>query len=157
MKIKLYHKINLETHDYEKKSSGIEIQCGKYCTECWCKDGNKCKYHKGFAWHNFCVAFNRFFYYHFHLDIHIPIYIRKLEENFSGTPICPFKVERIYSCWDCEYEGGDENCLNKERRELLANGRASETYDDTGDRKCKFFKLSEYGNSWDRKTGERIF
>lgn len=158
MKINLYHKINLETHDYEKKVSGIEICCGKYClNSCWCKHGNKCKYHKGFGWHNFCVNFNRFFYYHFHLDIHIPLYIRKFESDFSGTSVCPYHTERMYSCWDCKYCGGGEDCTNKKRYELIKSGKIDEVSGDFGDGKCKLFELSDYGKSWDKKTGERIF
>lgn len=147
----------------DKHFKWLVFEHGIACTECFCPHRSKCKRNRSFKWHNFSVRVSRFLYRHFNIDWHIPITHRyKIEANLSGTPLCPCKLERRYSCWDCQYQAGiDEYCKGlcgcKERAEAIKNGTYDFVYDRNGESRCQYFELSDYGNRWDRRTGERIF
>ena len=147
----------------DKHSKWLIFEYGISCTECFCPYRYKCKRRCSFKMHNFRVRVSSFLYQHFNIDWHVPITHRhRINGNLSGTHLCPYKLERIYSCWDCEYQAGVDKyykglCSCKERAEAISNGTYSFNDDMNYEGRCKFFKLSDYGNRWDRKTGERIF
>lgn len=134
----------------EENVDGIEIISGIKCNEYRCEHFYRCSRRGRFNFHNFRVELKR------KTGIQLPIYhSHKIYENLSGTKLCPKITERIYTCWDCESCGGNETCTNKQRHEAIINGTYD--YNNGFESRCQYFEISEYGNSWDRNTGERIF
>ena len=137
-----------------KKIKGINILVGYHClSSCWCDCGRKCKYRGRYKLHNLKVRINRFLYDKFRLHLPNLIYFSQHSVDLSGTEKCPFKKERMYTCWDCEYHYGMDNCSSEEYR----NASYEESRHPTLDRACKFFEKNEYADKWDKKTGERIY
>lgn len=152
MKIQLYRPFDIKAAAKSERAIGIEITYGKRCTECWCKDRFDCKLRRRFTWHNFCVDMKRKF------NIRIPIYFsHELEENFSGTVLCPKKKERIFTCWDRIYSCGDRECSCKERVEAIKNGTYNYSSGNKDGTTCKYFIASDYGDDYSRETGKRLY
>lgn len=157
MKIQFTYPLDDIINHTKKGPDGIMIMWGKTCTDCWCPHRSECKMYKKnrFAFHNVTCKITTFFKYKLGWKkFHIPFYWKyELETEMSGSELCPMRLERRYECWDCEYMRGDEDCTCKDYGEDIKNGM----YPEFGSGKCRHFKLSAYGDRWDRKTGERIF
>ena len=70
-----------------------------------------CKYGKSFyKLHNFSVELHRFFEYRLHIKLPYLIYVDKKWKRLSGTDKCPYNKSRNYTCWDCKYQAGIEEC-----------------------------------------------
>lgn len=136
-----------------KKISGIKITHGYYCSSsCYCDCKNKCKYRKGFMFHNWSVDVHRFFEYYFHIKLPHMLYINKEYTDLSGTTKCPFAKSRRYTCWDCKYQCGLEKCsipYNERKR--------FEQIPEWAGGKCGSFEKCEWADDWDRDTGKRIW
>lgn len=144
------------------KITGIKITHGYHCSISYCCDcGRKCKYRKGFKFHNWSVSVHRFFEYRLNIKLPHWLYINKEYTDLSGTTKCPFKKERRYTCFDCKYHAGFDEymnglCGNKERHHLIKEGRYDEC--DVPDKAyCKFFEKSEWADKWDKNTGEKLY
>ena len=148
--------------DKRNKITGIMITCGYYCNNsCYCDCRSQCKYGKDFQFNNRCVRVRNFFQYKLHIKLPHLISIHKHYVDLSGTPKCPFKKEREYSCHHCKYHAGFDEymkglCGNEEYRRLNREGRAMEHY-LPGKRHCKFFEKNEWADKWDKNTGEIIY
>lgn len=144
------------------KITGIIITCGYHCNNSYgCKYGMKCKYRKGFRFHNWSVSVHRFFEYNLNIKLPHILYIQRKYTDLSGTTKCPFKQERKYTCFDCKYHGGfDEDmnglCANKEYIRLNKEGRRKEI-DVPNQSYCKLFEKSEWADKFDKNTGEKLF
>lgn len=150
MKIQLYRPYELGSLKKSEKPQGVEIIHGKYCRECWCKDYYRCKRRTKFRWHNFCVDMKRKF------GFRIPIHIHpEIEENLSGTILCPKSKARIYSCWDCIYACRGRECNCKERFEEIKNG----TYDYSSreGKICNHFFANDFAKRYSRQTGKILW
>jgi hypothetical protein len=161
-KISFVHDLFNNDPTKRKRIIGIRITHGYHCSISYCCDcGRKCKYRKGFKFHNWSVSVHRFFEYRLHIKLPHLLYINKEYTDLSGTTKCPFKKERRYTCFDCKYHGGFDEymkglCANKEYIRLNKEGRAIE-HNVPGQSYCKFFEKSEWADRWDKNTGERIF
>lgn len=137
-----------------KKIKGITFLIGCHClSSCWCEHGRKCKYKLRCRHHNLKVRLNNFLYYNFKFKLPSLIYITQHAVDLSGTEKCPFKMERMYSCWDCTHHYGMDNCSSEEYR----NASYEESRHPTLKLACKFFEKNEYADKWDKKTGERMY
>lgn len=140
------------------KIDGIIVEHGYDClNSCWCKHGAECKYRGRYRFHNACVAIQRFFQYRLGWKwFRIPFYFQTHSSDLSGTIRCPHHMPRRKDCWHCVYSCGDRNCRNKERAELIREGRFKEL--DCEERcRCKLFEPDEWFDKYDRKTGDTIF
>lgn len=141
-----------------KKIKGLSITIGYRCSDaCWCDCASKCKYRKGFGFHNFSVRLHDFFQYRLHIKLPHFLYVDKESNHLSGTEMCPYQKSRRYTCWDCKYSLGN-GCGNKQYRD--STWEESHDFEDpewhnTG--KCKFFEKDEFADNYDRKTGEIIY
>lgn len=155
-KIQFTHDIMNKDPEKRKKITGIHVIHGYHCLDsCWCDCGHKCKYRKGFKFHNFSVAVHRFFEYRLHIELPHLFYIGKCITNLSGTAKCPFHKSRRYTCFDCKYQYGDRNCSNEKYHN--ASWKESRPDDpEWSNGKCKFFEKNEWADDWDRKTGKRF-
>ena len=133
-----------------KKIVGITLLTGYHClSSCYCDCSHKCKYRKiNSRLHNFRVCISRFL----HLNYISRIHIAKNNVDLSGTEKCPFKKERIYTCWDCRYSYGMRGCSNEKWR----TSSWEESQHPTNRYVCKFFEKNDYADNYDKKTGERI-
>lgn len=162
IKIFFTHDILNRDPEKRKKITGIMILHGYHCmNSCYCDCASKCKYRKGYKFHNWSVAVRRFFEYKLHIKLPHLLYINKKSTDLSGTTKCPFKKERMYSCHNCKYHSGFDEymkglCGNQERNRLNKEGKWREHY-LPGELRCKFFEKNEYADNWDRNTGERIW
>lgn len=86
----------------------IGYECGDRTN---CDKRKMCKYGKSFyKLHNFSVELHRFFEYRFHIKLPYLIYVNKKWKRLSGTDKCPYNKSRNYTCWDCKYQAGIEEC-----------------------------------------------
>lgn len=124
-------------HDATKRNkvTGVDITYGYTCQrahECDC--GEKCKYRKYCKFHNWSVAFHRFFEYRLHTKLPHLLYIKKSYTDLSGTTKCPFNKPRMYSCCDCKFNAGymcsNENYIKSKYEEYRIPGQSY----------CKFLK-----------------
>ena len=148
---------DLLNRENPRKITGINITCGYHCgSHCWCDKGSKCKYRKGFVFHNWSVNVHNWFYWKFNIKLPHWIYIGKRYTDLSGTIKCPFRKSRRYTCYDCEYLYGERGCINKNYRNTSwEESRSNDPEWDSG--KCKFFEKNSWADNWDKNTGERIF
>lgn len=155
---------DLWSNDLKKRNkiTGIKITHGYHCSCSYrCEHGRKCKYRKGFKFHNWSVDVHRFFEYRLHIKLPHLLYINKKYTDLSGTTKCPFKKEREYTCFDCKHHAGFDEymkglCGNKERHRLIKEGKGSEiTMPDKS--YCKLFEKSEWADKFDKDTGETIY
>lgn len=159
IKIFFTHDILNRDPEKRKKITGIMILHGYHCmNSCYCDCALKCKYRKGYKFHNWSVAVHRFFEYKLHIKLPHFLYINKKSTDLSGTTKCPFKKERMYSCYDCKYQHGMDEymhglCNNKQ----YGNASYEESRHPTNPCVCKFFEKNEYADNWDRNTGEKIW
>lgn len=142
-----------------EKITGIKIIHGYQCSSaCYCGYAKICKYRKGFKFHNFSVAVHRFFEYRLHIKLPHLLYINKRWTDLSGTTKCPYKKDRLYTCWDCVYCDGnvDGICLNPKRG--TATKKELEVIDVYwgNHHRCGLFKKNEWADNWDKNTGERF-
>lgn len=155
---------DLFNKDPEKRNkiTGIRITHGYQCSSaCCCDCASKCKYRKGFKFHNWSVGVHRFFEYKLHIKLPHWLYINKHWTDLSGTTKCPFKKERRYSCHNCKYQAGYDIdckgiCGNKERYRLIEEGRGMELYIQ-GQYHCKLFEKNEWADKYNKDTGEKIW
>jgi len=144
-----------------EKSWRLIIEVGSYCRDsCMdCPNGSRCKYRKNFyGYHNFLVRIHNFFEYRFKIKLpHILPYLQKHSTKLSGTTKCPYRISRIYTCWDCEYQYGDKECSCYERYELIKNGKWKECEDPDKMPKCKFFSKNKYCDNYNPVTGDIIY
>ena len=140
-------------------SSGmLSIKHGYHCSSsCWC-DKRKCKYRKGFKFHNFSVNVHRFFNYHFNINLPHLLYINRRYTDLSGTTKCPYGKSRFYTCYDCKYCGYDRSC-NNPKYSTATYEELIDFIDDDWNRhcRCNLFEKSDYADAWDRDTGERVY
>lgn len=161
-KISFIHDLCNTDPEKRKKITGIQITHGYHCSQSYCCDcGKKCKYRKGFKFHNWSVKVHRFFQWHLHIKLPHLLYINKKYTDLSGTTKCPFKKERKYHCIDCKYHDGYDEymnglCGNKEYRRLGREGKGGELYVQ-GQHYCKLFEKNEWADKWDKNTGETIY
>lgn len=148
-----------DSETQSSKINGIIITCGYYCgNSCWCQFGSKCKYRKGFGFHNFCVHLSDWTFRHFGFRLRFPWYFQKFYTDLSGTIKCPYKVPRVYTCWECEYgQMISRECTNPNRYEIIQAGRYHEIEEPFGTRRCKLFKMSDHIKGYDSKTGEWVY
>ena len=145
--------------ELRKRINGLHVEIGYNCSNgCYCDCGYKCKHRNNYRWHNFWVEVSRFLYRKFNIDWHNPIYITKHYVDLSGTPKCPFKKERMYSCIHCKYQAGYDEymkglCSSKEHRETPRK----ESRHPTNPRICKFFEKNNWADKYDKATGEMIY
>ena len=144
--IRLRRKLDTETHALGKVD-GITILCRPKCINTFCKHGHNCSRRKGgFRFHNFQVRLRR------KLGFSLPISLYSRRNNLSGTPLCSAKLPRQHSCTDCEFGYDFWTCNNVQKIKDVQDGVALQS--DYSECKCAYFKLSKYGDSWDRQTGE---
>ena len=104
----------------------IRIKTGYTCGDITnCEFGNICKHKSSYRFHNFSVSLHRFFEYKLHTKLPHLIYISRKWERLSGTRLCPYNHERIYTCWDCSHQIGLEECEidYKDRKPYEKSGR----------------------------------
>ena len=145
------------------KITGLIITCGYHCSNSFrCKCGSKCKYRKGFTFHNWSVGVHRFFEYRLHIKLPHLLYIQRQYTDLSGTTKCPFQMERIYTCFDCKYHAGFDEymkgiCGNKERHRLVEERKWEELDVPDVPYRCKLFEKREWADKFDKNTGETLF
>lgn len=159
---KVYFSRDTFNDDPEKRNriTGIHITHGYQCGDaCYCNCSYKCKYRKGFKFHNWSVSVHRFFEYYLHIKLPHFLYINKLWTNLSGTTKCPYHKSRLYSCWDCKYCSGglDSVCLNEKRNSAGFEERKFVDPEWGPHHRCSFFEKHERADCWDKDTGEKIF
>lgn len=155
-KIKFSRDMMNEDADKRNRITGIRIVHGYYCMDCcWCIHGSKCRYRKGFKFHNISVRIHNFFQYRIHVKLPHILYVGKYNTNLSGTSKCPFNMSRRYTCYDCIHCEGQDKCGNRNYIELPHKDTVS---DDTEwpECKCKFFEKSAWADNYDRKTGRML-
>lgn len=159
LKIFFTHDITNRDPEKRKRITGIMIMHGYQCgSSCYCNCASKCKYRKGYKFHNWSVAIHRFFEYRLHIKLPHFLYINKKWTDLSGTTKCPFKKERMYTCYDCKYQNGMDEymnglCGNKQYH----NASYEESRHPTNSQICRFFEKSEWADRWDKNTGEKIY
>ena len=138
------------------KIEGIQFTCGYHCMIAYrCPNGHKCKYRKGFKFHNFSVSIKNFFTYDLGINLPRFIYFNKFITDLSGTITCPFKMPREENCWRCKFAGAENKCTNKTRSKLISEGKFEETErDNKNSHVCKFFERSDYFYCFNKKTGD---
>lgn len=152
---------DLEIQQGSEKSyriTGIIVTCGYHCeNSCWCRKGSQCKYGKGWRYHNFAVKLSNWTFRHFGFRVNFPWYFQRFYTDLSGTLKCPYKIPRVYTCWECEYGQKYRECTNQERHEIIQAGKYHEIEEPFGTRRCKLFKLGDWVKGYDSKTGEWIW
>lgn len=120
----------------------IYINIGYECGDkCYCAQRKICKYGKSFyKLHNFSVRFHRFFEYRFHIKLPYLIHIGRKWKRLSGTDKCPYYKNRLYTCIDCKYLTGIEECL------IPYNDRKQNIPDDG--LKCGSFEKCEWADNF---------
>lgn len=139
----------------------ITITHGYYCLDsihCNCRD--KCKHCRGsFRFHNWSVDVHSFFRYRLHIELPRILYIGKKDAWLSGTTKCPFGKSRLYTCWQCNYCGGDPDgtCLNPKRDTMPIEDLKVNDIEWGDAPRCSLFDKSEWANRYDKNTGETIW
>ena len=137
-----------------KKIKGITFEIGYYCKQsCDCCHGYECKYRPDYRYHNWSINVRRWIREKTGLDINFPWYFQRHRVDFSGTTMCPYKMDRIYTCYDCLYSAGIRECSN----EMYRSSSWKDCHDeDTPVGRCKFFEVDPMYANYDKKTGEII-
>lgn len=154
-RVHLYRDVGNSDPVKARKVRGIVFNCGYKCRHCFCEYYGKCKYNKIDIWYKIYrlkCDIRHWIFVKFGIDIKTRIFIHRYYTDLSGTITCPHNIPRRYSCYDCEYCGGDRYCLNKERSRIIREGDYKDTEDENG--RCKFLTVSEYFKYYDIKTGE---
>lgn len=137
----------------------ITITHGYYCLDsayCDCRD--KCKYNKGFKFHNWSVRVHNFFQYRLHIKLPHILYVGKKNAWLSGTTKCPYDKNRRHTCWQCNYHDGDPDgiCLNP-KRSTLSTEELRVNDPDWGEWcRCSLFEKTKWADKYDKNTGETI-
>lgn len=84
--------------------------------ECWdsidCDMRKQCKYRVRTSWlRNLNVRIRSFFQYRLHIKLpHLPFFVTKHAEHYSGSSHCPFHKSRHWTCIECKHAVGWETC-----------------------------------------------
>jgi hypothetical protein len=125
----------------------IGYECGD---RLHCDKHKQCKYKGSYKFHNLSVSLHRFFEYRWHIKLPHLLYIGKKWERLSGTDKCPFYKERYYSCYDCNYVGGDllKECNCKERIETPYKERLQDVETKDWDKRCAYFEKCAWADDY---------
>lgn len=136
-----------------KKIKSLQIAIGRRCqVSCWCNKANKCRYGRGgYKFHNALIEFRCWVHRKLHIELPSLVYFCKWDVDLSGTTKCPYKMPRRYTCWDCKQAYGMENCrISWDKRKPCEDIEWPNSH-------CGSYEPDEFADSWDRKTGERIY
>lgn len=157
--MKAFFHRDLMNRDPEKRNKilGVIFEFGYHCTySCWCPYGSKCKYKCRYRFHNACVAIQSFFHYRLRWKwFKIPFYIQAHSSDLSGTTKCPNNIPRHKDCYRCKYSAGIRECSNKQRHQMLKEGKFRELECEEACC-CSLFEPEDWFDEYDRKTGDII-
>lgn len=158
MKIFFSHDLMNKDPEKRKKIQSLIIEAGYECSHsCWCKYGATCKYRGNYRFHNACVAISTFFRYRLGWKwFKIPFYFQRHHSDLSGTTKCPHQLPRHKDCWRCIYHRDIRECDNKQRLQMIKEGRRSELACEDRCR-CSLFEPVEWFDEYDHKTGDMIY
>lgn len=136
---------------YNHRLKMINIQYGTSCLQSFCPHHHECKRVEKFWWHNFCVKFDAF-WSRIGIPLHMPFSrIYNNYANLSGTPLCPYKLERQYDCHGCACGyGAGRRCYNIQREHDIHNNCLKRPVDG---QYCAYL----IALPWDHKTGKILY
>jgi len=152
------HDLMNKDPEKRKKIKGIIFETGYCCKHDYeCPHGRDCKYRARYKYHNWSVNVRNWIYHKTGIDIKFPWYFQRHRVDFSGTTMCPYKMPRMYNCYQCKHLGNVPQaefgigCTNDD----YIHSSWEDCHDeDTPHGRCKFFEVDPYYENYDRKTGE---